>query len=110
MGGPQVDPKLALQLGPQWRFHGLFSRIAPRLLVGFVLSIALTVVMGVVAIQRLSALTAATTELAAKDLPEVFRVSQLRSSLYRQLNLPRAPCKTLAPMVNSRPSCRSSRT
>ena len=88
MAHPQTDPPQAVRLGPQWRFHGLLGRIAPRLLVGFLLSIAIMVTIGIVAVQRLSVLTNSTTELASRDLPEVFRVSQLRSSLYHQLDLP----------------------
>lgn len=88
MPDPQADPERPARVGPQWRFYDPFGRIAPRLLIGFLLSIMLCVVVGVVTVQQLSLLTTTTTELAAKDLPEVFRVSQLRSSLFRQLNLP----------------------
>lgn len=88
MPNPQADPERGERTVPPGRFHGLLGRIAPRLLIGFLLSILLCVVIGVVAVQQLSTLTTTTTDLAARDLPEVFRVSQLRSALFRQLNLP----------------------
>jgi PAS domain S-box-containing protein len=50
-------------------------------------SIVLTAGIGLVAEQRLSGLASTTTELASRDLPEIFRVATLRGLLYQQASL-----------------------
>ncbi len=72
------------------RFTGRWRRIGPRLLAGFLLLIVPTMVIGVVAIERFSALTATTTELSQQDLPEIVTVDHLRTLLYQQLDLAQA--------------------
>ncbi len=62
-------------------------RIGPRLVVAFAIVILLTGVIGVLAVQQFSALTAATTELNTRDLPEVIAVERLRTALFQQRTL-----------------------
>ncbi len=64
--------------------------IGPRLLVSFLIIIVLTGVIGFVAVQQLSTLTANATELNTLDLPEVVTVERLRTGLYQQRNLERS--------------------
>ncbi len=61
--------------------------IGSRLLVAFAGVILLTGVIGVLAVQQFSALTAATTELNTRDLPEVIAVERLRTALFQQRSL-----------------------
>ena len=61
--------------------------IGPRLLVAFAGVILLTGVIGILAVQQFSALTAATTELNTRDLPEVIAVERLRTALFQQRTL-----------------------
>jgi signal transduction histidine kinase len=73
--------------GRQGRFTGGWRRIGPRLLAGFLLLIVPTLVIGVVAVQRFSTLTATTTELSKRDLPEIVTLDRLRTLLYQQLDV-----------------------
>ena len=61
--------------------------IGPRLIVAFAVVILLTGVIGVLAVQQFSALTAATNELNTRDLPEVIAVERLRTALFQQRSL-----------------------
>jgi signal transduction histidine kinase len=56
------------------------------LLAGCLLLILPTVLIGIVAIQRFSALTATTTELSQRDLPEIVTMDHLRTLLYQELD------------------------
>lgn len=58
-----------------------------RLLAGFAAIILLTGVIGVLAVEQFGALTAATTELITRDLPEAIAVQRLRTALFQQRNL-----------------------
>lgn len=64
--------------------------IGPHLLVGLLLVIVPTGVIGVMAAQRFDALATTTTELSMQDLPEVVAIGHLRTLLYRQRDLERA--------------------
>ena len=61
--------------------------IGPRLLVSFLIIILLTALIGLLAVQQLSALIATTNELNTHDLPEVNTIGSLRTLLYRQRDL-----------------------
>jgi two-component system sensor histidine kinase ResE len=69
------------------RFHGSWRRIGPRLLGGFLLLIVPMVVIGVTSMQRFNALTATTTELSTRDLPEITTMDHLRSLLFQLRDL-----------------------
>jgi len=78
-----------LRVSPRHLRDG-WRRIGPRLLVGLLLVIVPTGVIGVVAAQRFDALATTTTELSMQDLPEVVAIGHLRTLLYRQRDLERA--------------------
>ncbi len=69
------------------RFRRRWSGLAPRLIAGFAILIALTMTISVVSLVQLGGLTATTTEVASRDLPEVSHVAHLQTLLVRQIDL-----------------------
>lgn len=61
-----------------------------RLFAGFLAVIALIGLVGALAVQRFSALTATTTELSTQDLPEVITLGQIRTVLFQERDLARS--------------------
>jgi PAS domain S-box-containing protein len=91
-------PTKAMEVATEWarqqapgrvraRFKGNWRGIGPRLLAGFLLVIIPAVVIGAVAMQRFSALSARTMELSTRDLPEVESISHMRTLLFKQRDL-----------------------
>lgn len=64
-----------------------FLPIGRRLFIGFMAIIVLTALIGVLAVHRLRALSAATAELVSRDLPEGLAVQGLRVALFQQRSL-----------------------
>ncbi|MHB8617991.1 MAG: HAMP domain-containing sensor histidine kinase, partial [Chloroflexota bacterium] len=85
------------------------TEIGPRLLAGFLLLILPTVVIGVVAVQRFSSLTATTTELSTKDLPEIVAADRLRALLFQEREVDPASATNWAAQVNAATSMAAQR-
>jgi len=67
----------------------LFLPIGLRLFLAFLVIILLTGIIGFLAVQQFSKLTANTTELNTHDLPEVITLGHLRTLLFQQRDLSR---------------------
>ena len=80
-------PRLSMTEDPRAPRRRRLLTIGPRLLVSFLAIILLTALIGLLAVQQLSALTATTNELNTHDLPEVNTIGSLRTLLYRQRDL-----------------------
>ncbi|MDQ2829066.1 MAG: hypothetical protein M3Y74_08450, partial [Chloroflexota bacterium] len=96
--------------GSPRRVRDGWRRIGPRLLVGLLLVIVPTGVIGVVAAQRFDALATTTTELSTQDLPEVVMIGHLRTLLYRQRDLERAEAHDRAAQAALRASIDAQRS
>lgn len=73
----------------KWPRRRRWLSIGPRLLIGFQVIIVLTGLIGFLAVQQFSLLTATTTELNTHDLPEVIALGRLRTLLFQQRDLGR---------------------
>ena len=65
-----------------------------RLFAGFMAIIALIGLVGALAVQRFSTLTATTTELSTHDLPEAITLGQIRTVLFQERDLARSAVRT----------------
>lgn len=74
----------------KWPRRRRWLPIGPRLLIGFQVIIVLTGLIGFLAVQQFSLLTATTAELNTHDLPEVITLGHLRTLLFQQRDLERS--------------------
>jgi PAS domain S-box-containing protein len=89
-----TEPKAGTSIARPKLMRKRWFPIGPRLLVSFFAIIIVTGLIGIVAVQQLSALTNSATELNTLDLPETITVERLRTALYQQRNLERSLVST----------------